>query len=161
MDDDTNTDVGTGTSRPPIIERSGTHYSMGGEEDAPTTSAAATTPPAVVTAVAAAADADPAQADGNLNLQEDNNGLPTERQDIQGTQDAPDGTVNDPVFGVTGGNLRYEFAKSRGMIHYHSVLSSKNVGSNGGGGSNEGDDQQRGSTSGVDSKNGGAAIEVN
>ena len=152
MDDDTDTDVGTGTSRPPIIERSGTHYSMGGEEYAPTTSAAATTPLAVVTTVAAAADA---------RLQEDNNGLPTERQDIQGIQDAPDGTVNDPVFGVTGGNLRYEFAKSRGMIHYHSVLSSKNVGSNGGGGSNEGDDQQRGSTSGVDSKNGGAAIEVN
>ena len=30
-----------------------------------------------------------------------------------------------PVFGVTGGNLTYEFAKSRGMIHYHSVLQSK------------------------------------
>ena len=106
---------------------------MGGEEYAPTTSAAATTPLAVVTTVAAAADG---------HLQEDNNGLPTERQDIQGIQDAPDGTVNDPVFGVTGGNLRYEFAKSRGMIHYHSVLSSKNVGSNGGGGSNKGDDQR-------------------
>ena len=115
---------------------------MGGEEDAPTTSAAATTPLAVVTTVAATVDAYLPRADGNLNLQEDNNGLPTERQDIQGTQDAPDGTVNDPVFGVTGGYLTYEFAKSRGMIHYHSVLSSKNVGSNGGGGSNEGDDQR-------------------
>ena len=30
-----------------------------------------------------------------------------------------------PVFGVTGGNLTYEFAKSRGMIHYHSILRSK------------------------------------
>ena len=112
MNNDINTGAGTGMSRPPIIECSDTHYSMGGEEDAPITSAAATTPPTVVTTVAAAADADPAQADGNLNLMEDINGLPTERQDIQGIQDAPDGTVNDPVFGVTGGNLRYEFAKS-------------------------------------------------
>ena len=30
-----------------------------------------------------------------------------------------------PVFGVTGGNLTYKFAKSRGMIHYYSVLRSK------------------------------------
>ena len=33
-----------------------------------------------------------------------------------------------PVYGVTGGNVSFEFAKSRGAIHYHSVLYSKHPG---------------------------------
>ena len=30
-----------------------------------------------------------------------------------------------PVYGVTGGNVSFQFAKSRGAIHFHSVLYSK------------------------------------